>query len=306
MSAADFLSFADADEVFWVTAEDGARLPVYALAGPGSGQALLFGHANGFAAGSYAPLLRDLARQVDVFAFDARGHGGSILPTGPHALVLQHDHFAADLKLVAAAVKTRRGVSDLAFVGHSLGAASALELEVRGGFPGASAMMLFEPPIFPPAGSPAHDAAAKQEEPLVAAALRRRADWASPEAFFARLHGRGGFARCSDAMLRAHCRATLKPKPAGGYTLCCPPATEAEIYRGHRAADTWLRLDRVTRKIDLVSGDPDLPGQGWVAGVMTALARRLPAGRLTVLPGASHLMLFEQPDACRDLILAGL
>jgi pimeloyl-ACP methyl ester carboxylesterase len=304
MRAADFLSLPDAEEVVWVTAADGARLPIYALAGPGNGKALLFGHANGFAAGSYAPLLRDLARHVDVFAYDARGHGGSVLPEGPAAVVAQHDHFAVDLDRVAAAVTARPGVSDLAYIGHSLGAASALELELRGGFPGASAMMLFEPPIFPVAGSPAYVAAAKEEEPLAAAALRRRADWASPEAFCARLQGRGAFARFTPAMLSAHCRATLKPKTAGGYTLCCPPEIEAEIYRGHRAADTWRQLDRVTRKIDLIGGDPNLPGQGWVAGVMGDLARLLPAGRLTVLSGASHLMFFEQPDRCRELILS--
>lgn len=302
MSAARFLSFADCDEVFWVTAEDGALLPVYALAGPRRGKALLLGHANSFAAGSYAPLLRELARHVDVYAFDARGHGGSILPAGPLARVVHHDYFATDFKRVAAAVKARPGVSHLVYIGHSLGACSALELEVRGGFSGLAAMVLFEPPIVPPAGSPAHTAAVK-EEPLIAAALRRRADWPSPEAFFARLRRRGAFARFSDAMLEAHCRATLKPKPEGGYTLCCPPEIEAEIYRGHRAADTWQHFNRVSRKIDLIGGDPNLPGQGWVAGVMPEMARLLRA-RFTVLPDASHLMLLEQPEACRDLILA--
>lgn len=306
MSAAEFLSFADADAVFWVAAADGARLPVYALAGPCRGKALLFGHANGFAAGSYAPLLRDLSRSVDVFAFDARGHGGSILPAGPLAEIVHHHHFASDLDRVVASVKARPGVADLAYIGHSLGGASALELEVAAGFPGSSAMMLFEPPIFPPIGSAAFALAPQHEEPLIAAALRRRADWTSPEAFFARLKGRGGFARFTDAMLWAHCRATLKPAPGGGYTLCCPPEIEAEIYRGHRGADTWQRLSGVTRPIDLVGGDPSLPGQSWVSGVMADLARQLPKGRLTVLPGASHLMLFEQPDICRDLILAAM
>ena len=73
---APFLSLPDADEVFAVALPDGATLPVYRLAGPPGAPALLFGHANGLAAGSYEPWLRRLAERAQIFAFDARGHGG--------------------------------------------------------------------------------------------------------------------------------------------------------------------------------------------------------------------------------------
>src|SRR5258708_35030311 len=78
-----FLSLRDAVDWFEVTVSDGARLPIYEAGGAQSAPALLVGHANGLAAGSYGPWLRDLARDFRVFAFDARGHGGSARPEGP-------------------------------------------------------------------------------------------------------------------------------------------------------------------------------------------------------------------------------
>src|SRR5579862_2631444 len=74
-----FLSLADAVDCFEVGTSDGARLPVYEAGGAQDAAALLVGHANGLAAGSYGPWLRDLARYFRVFAFDARG-GGSTWP----------------------------------------------------------------------------------------------------------------------------------------------------------------------------------------------------------------------------------
>ena len=78
MALPAFSSFPSADEQFTVATADGARLPVYGLRGPKGAPALLFGHANGLAAGSYAPWLARLARSAQVFAFDARGHAKDV------------------------------------------------------------------------------------------------------------------------------------------------------------------------------------------------------------------------------------
>ncbi|HZB90421.1 MAG TPA: hypothetical protein VE397_03200, partial [Stellaceae bacterium] len=63
------------DETFRVRAKDGAVLPVYCWRGPSGAPALLVAHATALAAGSYVPWLARLARDLAVFAFDARGHG---------------------------------------------------------------------------------------------------------------------------------------------------------------------------------------------------------------------------------------
>src|SRR4051812_24490981 len=95
--------------------------------GEGDGPVVMFGHACGFAAGAYLPLLEDLARTHDVFAFDARGHGGSDRNTEDLSLYTI-DYFAHDLGRLAQAVQERIGARKIHYVGHSLGAVTLLRL----------------------------------------------------------------------------------------------------------------------------------------------------------------------------------
>jgi pimeloyl-ACP methyl ester carboxylesterase len=289
---------------FMVGTPDGAALPVYAFGGPPGAPALLFGHANGLAAGSYAPWLGELAGRLRVFAFDARGHGGSRWPEGALETVFAVDRFADDLALVAAAIAARLQGAPLHYAGHSLNAAAALRLAARDGPLPWSGTLLFEPPIFPPPDSSHYAEAAEKQTPLITRSASRRALWPDPAAFADLLRGRGAFARFRPDLLDAHCRATLRPLAEGGYTLCCPPAVESAIFRSHRQGDTWQRLPLVRAVLHLVSGDPALPDRGWVSACMADMVAALPRARLTVLPGAGHMMIFEQPDACRDLVLA--
>ena len=286
-----------------VATADGASLPLYALGAPfPEAPALLFGHANGLAAGSYEPWLETLARDFDVFAFDARGHGGSAWPAGPLTEVFGVDRFADDLAAVAAAVRARVASRPLHFAGHSLAAAAAVRLAVRGTpLPFASAS-LFEPPIFPPRDARDYREAIAQQERLIRGSAKRQPRWASPEALLEFLRVRGVFRSFDPAMLAAHCRASLKPDGAGGYTLRCLPEVESAIFAAHRDADTWARLPQIVGRLHLVAGDPDMPERDWVSGAMAAIAARLPNADLTVLPGAGHMMIFQQPEACRELL----
>jgi pimeloyl-ACP methyl ester carboxylesterase len=297
-----FLSLPDA-EAFTVAAPDGALLPVYAVGGPADAPGVLVGHANGLAAGSYGPWLGDLAKDVAVFAYDARGHGGAAWPEGPLEQVFAVDRFADELAAVAAAVKARLGSRPLYLAGHSLGAAAALRLAARGGVLPWAAALAFEPPVFPDAHSPSFAEAAAKQTPLIERSARRRALWPSPEALAELLGARGMFRRFRPDLLAAHCRATLRPLPQGGYTLACPPEVESMIFRSHRIADTWQRLPAITAPFHFIGGDPALPERGWVSAVLPEMAARVPGARLTVLDGADHMMIFEQPERCRELVL---
>jgi pimeloyl-ACP methyl ester carboxylesterase len=297
-----FVSLPGADDCFTVTAADGAVLPVYELRG--SGPALLFGHANGLAAGSYGPWLKELGRGAHVFAYDARGQGGSLWPEGPLQRVFHTDRFAEDLALVAAAVTDHLGGTAPAYLGHSLGAAAALDLAIMGDLPDFAAVMAIEPPIFPPPGSGIRAEAERIQNRLVEGAAKRRADWSSPQAFYERLKAsKSVFARFADDMLLAHCRATLKPKPGGeGYTLCCPPDVECAVFEAHRRSESWSKLGRIDRPLDLVGGDPNRPDRDWVSTAMPEMAAQLKRARLTVLAGAGHLMISEEPARLLALV----
>lgn len=304
MSATSFRSLADAAQVFTVTAPDGAVLPVYGMGGPADGPVLLFGHANGLAAGSYAPFLKRLTAQARVFAFDARGHGGSSWPDGSLETVFAVDRMADDLVHLTAAVATRCGGAPVAYVGHSLGAVTALRLAATGRAPRWHALVAFEPPIFPPAGAAAYEEAMEKQTALVAGTAKRRALWPSPAALQERLKGRGMFARFAQPMLEAHCRAILRPLGEGGYRLCCPPAVEAFIFRSHWEADTWSLLGAIRPPPDLVGADPTMPDNDWVSSAMPEIAAAIPGARLTTIPGTGHLLILEAPERCAALVLA--
>lgn len=291
------------DETFSLTAPDGAVLPVYRWRGPAGAPGLLVAHANGLAAGSYGPWLAELAAELEIFAFDARGHGGSRWPAGALDEIFHVDRFADDLALVAQAAAARCGGGGLHLAAHSLGAAAALRLAARGGPLPWRASLLFEPPVFPAAESPHHAEAAAKQTPLIERSAQRRARWESPEALARLLAARGLFARCRADLLAAHCQATLRPLPQGGWILACPPEVESAIFRSHRSADTWQRLPSVAAPVHLVSGDPGAPDRGWVSAVLPEMARRIPGARLTTLAGTGHMMIFEAPETCRGLVL---
>jgi pimeloyl-ACP methyl ester carboxylesterase len=298
-----FLSLPEAVDCFWVESSDGARLPVYEAGGAAGAPALLVGHANGLAAGSYAPWLRDLARDFRVFAWDARGHGGSSWPDGPLETVFSVDRLADDLAEIAAAVRARLGVVPLSYAGHSLAAAAAVRLAVRGTELPFAGVTLFEPPIFPPEDALNYAEAIEQQERLIRGAARRQARWESPDALFTYLRTRGVFRSFVPEMLAAHCRASLRPDGTGACVLCCPPAVESVIFAAHRDADTWQRLPRIRQRLRLVSGDPGAADRDWVSGAMAGMAGRIPSSDLVELPDTGHMMIFQKPGACRDLLL---
>lgn len=300
--SASFSSLRDATERVDVRAADGALLPLYGVGGgPKTAPGLLVGHANGLAAGSYGPWLRLLSQWFRVYAFDARGHGGSTWPEGPLNQVFSVDRFADDLARVAATARNRLGGAPLHFAGHSLAAASAVRLALDGVPPAFEVSTLFEPPIFPPEGTANRAEAIAQQERLMRASLRRQRRWESPAAFEAFLKVRGVFRGFDPAMLRAHCEATLRPEH-DGYVLCCPPEVESFVFKTHRDADTWGRLHTVPAKFHLVSGDPSVADRDWVTGAAAAIGRELRAMTLEVLSGTGHMMIFEQPQRCAELL----
>ncbi len=286
---------------FTVTAADGAVLPVYFRPGPPGAPGFLFGHANGFAAGSYGPWLDMLAQSAQVFAFDARGHGASRWPDGPPAEVFAIDRFGADLGRVAAAVAERLAGAPLVYGGHSLGGLAALRLALAVGSLPFRRTILFEPPVWPGRETTLYAEAFAVREVLPTGADRRRRDWPGWEAFRERLAASATFAGFDPSMLRAHAMAALRPQGTG-MTLCCPSGIEASLYRLTAAADTWGHLPSIAPAFDIVSGDPALPGRDWITAVAGLVAARLPSARLTVVPGTGHMMIFERPDLCADLV----
>ncbi|MEC8774827.1 MAG: alpha/beta fold hydrolase, partial [Pseudomonadota bacterium] len=116
---------AEAARRFDVPVEDGVTIAAYELKDcPSDAPVLLWGHANGFSAGSYLPLLQLLSKRFNVFAYDVRGQGASTTPPEPFTKTVAFDRFAHDMERVANTVQAPTSGKPLYFAGHSFSAAT--------------------------------------------------------------------------------------------------------------------------------------------------------------------------------------
>jgi pimeloyl-ACP methyl ester carboxylesterase len=295
-------------ETFAVNTDDGLTLAGYGLVGGRcDGPALLWGHANGFAAGCYLPFLDALGDRFQVFAYDARGHGGSEVPDRLDSASLHIDRHVRDLAQVAAAVRQRIATRPLYFASHSFTGVVALRLAGVFGIQPWTAMTVFEPPMTPPPELPDHAVAVAKSWDLMARAGRRRRRWKDPDAYAQALVDRPAFARFRPDMLAAYCGASLQAEGEGEWGLRCQPEVEALIYMTVLNPSTWRALPRVRLPVHFVAGESDPEATGsWAASVQAKAAATVPGGRLSLVANAGHMLMFEEPEICRDMAFAML
>ncbi len=153
-------------------------------------------------------------------------------PPGRSTRCFHAERLADDLRLVAEAVTARLGGAAPAYLGHSLGSASALDLAIEGRLPRFTALMLIDPPVFPSARAKSHDEAARIHARLLAVTRKRRADWPSVEAFCERLKSANSvFANFPDAMLEAYAAPRSSPSPKAALPCAVRPRSNARSTR---------------------------------------------------------------------------
>jgi pimeloyl-ACP methyl ester carboxylesterase len=277
-----------------------AAIRVYELDGNKDGLPIVFGHGCGFAAGTYLNFLSAL-KGSRVFAFDARGHGGSAGPDHQSAGGYSLSAMAADLALVGefAASKTGRRPH---YVGHSMNGATALWLLAFGDASMFSGFTLFEPAVLPACYHNAHVEAESKHRQLITRCARRRPRWKSRDEYAAMLSSRGPFALWSAAMIADHVRATTQPAMDGTFNLCCAPEVEAAVLEGLMETTLWDALSTIDRTVHVVSADPTREDREWMTTCMHAITRRLPNATLDTLPGTHHISMFAAIEECRDLV----
>jgi pimeloyl-ACP methyl ester carboxylesterase len=280
----------------------GAAIRIYELDCNKNARPILFGHGCGFAAGTYLNFLSALTRSR-VFAFDARGHGGSIGPDHQSVGGYSLSAMAADLALAGEFVASKTGRRPH-YVGHSMNGASALWLLAFGDASMFSGLTLFEPAVLPACDHHAHVEAETKHRQLIARCARRRASWKSREEYAAMLSNRGPFALWSSAMIADHVRATTRRAMDGAFDLCCAPGVEAAILEGLMETTLWDALPTIDRRVHVVSADPAREDREWMTTCMHAITRRLPNATLGTLPGTHHVSMFGSIKECRDLVEA--
>jgi pimeloyl-ACP methyl ester carboxylesterase len=296
-------------EAFWVSTPSGLCVRAYAWhEKPASAQApaLLWGHANGFNAGCYAPFLSRLAAHFQVFAFDARGQGASDAPLEAFEHHYAMDNFAMDLNAVVAAVRGRLGDGvPLHYGSHSLGGVAALLLDGRFGIRPFDSMTMFEPPVFPP---PSHRfvGRARKASPLFFAwAAQRRTRFADRDELRAEAEKIVTYANFAPEMMQAYVQAAAYDSEDGGVELYCHGLAESAVYRNSPRARVFHSGARARTRTLIFSSDPALVDNGhvWAPPVLEDLVAEMANAEYRPMRGCAHLMVQEAPEACAAAVL---
>ncbi len=255
----------------------------------GDGPDLIVGHATGFHARVYDPMLEHLGgfRRVSV---DVRGHGDA---TAPDGLDYRWEGCAEDL--LAAIEASGLGVDRPLFgFGHSMGAASLLMAAPwrPGLFAG---LVCYEPVVYPPGVTNDDfriDAWAERTR-------RRRSRFPSHEAAVANYAVKPAYSGVHPEALEAYVRHGFAPGADGGIRIKCRPEVEAQLYLMGPRHGGWDTLCQVDCPVTLLRGSVLSPGPAYWA---EAIVDELPDVRFLEVEGLGHLGPLEDPAQVAALV----
>ena len=253
---------------------------------------LLFVHANGFNAMTYRSLLAPLSGGVRIWAPDLRGHGATGLPAEVRGRRGWADH-RDDLIALLDALDG----PPVVLAGHSMGGTAAL-LAAAERPDKVARLVLLDPVIWTRWSQtmlrlPLFDRMARRI-PLVRAALRRRALFASRAQARAASRARGADRGWPEAMLADYLADGLV-ESGTGYALACPPEWEASNYAA-QAHDPWRALKQLDRPVRILKA-----AHGSTCRVPEQ-PRGLPHVSVEIVAGGTHFFPMLQAEMARDAL----
>ena len=256
---------------------------------PGNHEApLLFAHATGFHGRTF-DAIAELFPDRRVIALDLRGHGRSEGEPIEDWRVISDD-----VNAFLDQLRIRRAVG----VGHSMGAHTLVQCasERADAF---SRLVLFDPVILAPEFYADTRALFTSEAPHPA--IRRKRDFASPEAMMERFAPRDPYCLFAPRVFEDYCRHGLRQTEGGGWELACSPEMEASVYGSSRSNSTIHEAAKAVAIPTLVvrakqTGANDFKG----SPTWPKLAALFPKGEDLYRPDRTHFHPFEDPaDAAR-------
>lgn len=270
---------------------NGIELAVHHWAAPDGSAAvpLVFAHATGFHGRVFDAIIEALPDHP-AFAIDLRGHGQS--GGGP----------IDDWRLVAhdiADFLAQAGITGAVGIGHSMGAHTLLQ--VAADHPTAFArLVLFDPVILAPEYYTAPETLFTADNPHPA--IRRKRDFASPEAMMERFASRDPYDLFDPRVFADYCRFGLVPAASGeGMELACSPEVEASVYASSRSNGALLEaVRRVDLPVLVVRAEATSLNDFKSSPTWPKLASILPQGTDLHRPDRTHFHPLEDPaDAAR-------
>lgn len=250
---------------------------------------IVFLHANGFNALTYRAILEPLGADLRVLALDQRGHGLTTLPTVTEA---RGDWL--DLRDDLLAVLASLHVPNVVLSGHSMGGTASI-LAAAARPTAARSVILFDPVVML---APRREDVANS--PMVQAARRRRADFASRSEASASYSGRGAFRTWPDEILTDYLAHGMRDLPGGGVTLACSPEWEASGFAAH-GHDTGAAIAASTCPARILKAEQNStcrlePGEFAPPGGLS----------IEVVAGTTHFLPMERPDLVRAALSAAV
>jgi pimeloyl-ACP methyl ester carboxylesterase len=287
------LQFPFPDSVVDVSLPDGERIVLRRYANRGK-PAVALSHGNGFAINAYAPFWAPMVRDFDLFIFDMRHHG---LNAPQDTARTGFNQFAEDLDHVYKFIREQAPGVPLVTGHHSLSAIATIVQAAK--FDEApDALILFDPPLQPPVGHRHHDFARALEMKLAAWSKDRPAGFEAPEVLAAQFGKSRSLSGWIEGAHLLMAQSTLR-EDNGEWVLCCPPAVESQTYLDNANLNSWELLLSLDLPYAMIAADPSHP-----AGQSPALSCQIIADdhgiRRIWIPGTTHMLQIEQPDACRE------
>lgn len=259
---------------------------------------LVLSHGNGLAINAYAPFWLPLAEDYDIVVFDMRNHGENPLhDEKAHAW----ECFYSDMEEIFHGIRATFGEAKTVGAFHSLSSIASLVHTIRNG-KRWDALCVFDPPMMPPKGHPLHDLEDADMEKHSARALRRMAFYDLPDQLAAQFRRRKSFARWVPEGADLLARHTLRQLPDGRWTLCCPPAYEARVFRENKDETLFQRLPEVPVPLMIIAGDPASPYASPAAATAKSAHDDLGID-YAMIPGTTHFLQIEELQTCRDLLI---
>lgn len=284
---------------------DGAVIQLRAHGQAGASRIVL-SHGNGLAIDGYAIFWEQLCEAHEVVVFDMRSHGRNPC----HGAGNHHwARFAQDMAEIWAGIHAWLGRQPSIGAFHSLSSIASLLHSVDHSLP-YEGLVLFDPPLFPPAGHPLRAMELEDMALLSNGARRRREHYDTVDELADRFRANPAFhrwqSRAYDDMAAALLRPRANPEgPEGheGFELSCPRDLEANVFAEHLDPRVWERLFRpFDVPLKILGGDPDVPDARPPAIVSHAISRE--AGLdYHLVPDTSHFLQLEAPDECARIVL---
>jgi pimeloyl-ACP methyl ester carboxylesterase len=271
--------------------DDGAIIRVRQHGRPDAPR-LVLSHGNGLAIDGYLPFWGPLRERYEVVLFDFRNHGHN-----PFHREDAHQwlRFIDDMEIVFHEIQRELGPKRTAGVFHSLSGVTAAMHALRYG-KRFEALVLFDPPIFPPETHELRRDQSGDKNSLAERARRRTDRYQDPSILAAQFRAR--FKRWRPEAYELMARATLRhDSHSGQWILACPRELEANVFSTNADPELWSKMGSLPMPVKLVCGDPEAPDVGPPALIGRALARDhgLP---YESIPGTSHFLQIEQPQQC--------